>query len=84
MKLMESICSTTEIRSKIRKGEITLAGNKKLKIYGKLSCSSGKRMITQNRVFFQNESEALQAGFRPCGHCKTKSYKIWKDSLKTS
>ena len=58
-----------EIRALIRIGEITMAGNKRLKIYGKLSCSSGKRMNPENRVFFKSEEEALSLGFRPCGHC---------------
>ncbi|WP_073065573.1 Ada metal-binding domain-containing protein [Fodinibius roseus] len=49
-------------------GRIALAGNRNLKIYGKLNCSSGKRMNAQNRVFFKTQKEALRQGFRPCGH----------------
>lgn len=41
--------------SLIKNRKILWAGNRKLKIYGKLNCKSGKRMKTQNRVFFQNE-----------------------------
>ncbi|RYE17280.1 MAG: metal-binding protein [Sphingobacteriales bacterium] len=50
-------------------GEIQFAGNKNLKIYGLLNCSSGKRMKMENRVFFKSISEAELAGYRPCGHC---------------
>ncbi len=62
----------------IKNGRITLAGNNRLKIYGKLKCNSGKRMAKKNRVFFRNEKEALSYGFRPCGHCQKKSYLRWK------
>jgi methylphosphotriester-DNA--protein-cysteine methyltransferase len=64
--------------SKIKNTELAFAGNKKLKIYGALSCSSGKRMKKENRVFFSSEQEALNNGYRPCGHCMIKQYKIWK------
>lgn len=62
----------------IRKGEISLGGYKKGKIYGLLTCSSGKRMKKENRVFFKDEAEALAAGYRPCGHCMPEKYKQWK------
>lgn len=60
-------------------GEIQLAGNAKLKIYGTLSCGSGKRMKAQNRVFFISETEAIEKGYRACGHCMCKAYKKWLD-----
>lgn len=66
------------LRSLIRKGEICFGGNKKLKIYGRLGCRSGKRLYKDNRVFFISEQEALQKGFRPCGHCMRDAYKQWK------
>ncbi|MGC4021570.1 MAG: Ada metal-binding domain-containing protein [Cyclobacteriaceae bacterium] len=53
----------------IRRKEIQLAGNIRLKIYGRLHCKSGKRMKKENRVFFRNEAEALELGFRPCKNC---------------
>ena len=59
-------------------GKVKLGGNKKLKIYGKLNCGSGKRMKPANRVFFADEQEALNAGYRPCGHCMPHQYQIWK------
>jgi len=66
----------------IRKGQISLAGYKKGKIYGLLNCSSGKRMKVENRVFFQNESEALANSYRPCGNCLPQKYWAWKRSTK--
>ncbi|WP_343622736.1 Ada metal-binding domain-containing protein [Flavobacterium lindanitolerans] len=68
----------TLLRRKIIRKEILLGGNKKLKIYGNLHCQSGKRMLRKNRVFFISEEEALRNGYRPCGHCLSEKYKIWK------
>lgn len=69
---------TAAVLRLIRKGVITLGGNKPGKIYGTLSCPSGKRMKTENRVFFENEEEAIAEGYRPCGHCMKGKYKAWK------
>lgn len=66
------------LASLIKAGKIKLGGYKKNKIYGLLNCSSGKRMKVENRVFFKDEKEALQAGYRPCGHCLPEAYNIWK------
>jgi methylphosphotriester-DNA--protein-cysteine methyltransferase len=57
---------------------IQFAGNRKLKIYGTLSCRSGKRMKAINRIFFANEAEAIDNGYRPCGHCLRRQYLNWK------
>ena len=65
---------------KIKNMELAFAGNKKLKLYGALSCSSGKRMKKENRVFFSSEQKALNNGYRPCGHCMLGKYKTWKKS----
>ncbi len=73
--------SDSELRSKIMKKEICLGGNKRLKIFGKLSCKSGKRMKTENRVFFGSDSEAISNGYRPCGHCMNSKYQQWKNGL---
>lgn len=62
----------------INRGEVVYAGNAKLKIYGLLSCRSGMRMKVENRVFFENEEDALTHGYRPCGHCLRKAYLRWK------
>ena len=56
----------------------TLGGNKKLKIYGKLDCYSALNWIKKgkyvnNRVFFENEEKAIEAGYRPCLKCMKKS-----------
>jgi len=53
----------------IRKEKVKFVGNAKLKIYGTLSCHSGKRMKKENRVFFKSEIEASSLGFRPCKNC---------------
>ena len=71
---------TRQLKILIDKGEVQLAGNSKLKIYGKLNCSSGKRMKTENRVFFGSETEAKSMGYRPCGHCMREDYSLWKAS----
>ena len=39
-------------------------------------------MKEENRVFFKNEEEAIQNGYRPCAHCLPEKYKIWKAELK--
>lgn len=59
----------SDLRTLIKQGDATLGGNRKLKIYGILTCGSGKRMKRENRVFFRNEEEALAAGFRACKNC---------------
>jgi methylphosphotriester-DNA--protein-cysteine methyltransferase len=71
--------SGTEIKASIRNARIMYAGNMKLKIFGTLSCASGKRMKPQNRVFFQSRAEAKEKNFRPCGHCMKADFKKWKD-----
>jgi len=66
-----------ELRRLIKNQSITLAGNSRLKIYGLLSCASGKRMKRQNRVFFVSNKDVLKNGYRPCGHCLPKEYQAW-------
>ncbi len=63
----------------IAQGTIILAGNGNLKIYGLLTCASGKRMKIENRVFFSSEQEAINEGYRPCGNCMKYEYKKWKN-----
>ena len=72
--------SDPEVRKRIRAKTIVIAGNQQLMIYGALNCKSGKRMLKDNRVFFSSENEAIQAGFRPCGHCQRTKYKAWKQA----
>nr|MCU0369574.1 metal-binding protein [Cyclobacteriaceae bacterium] len=57
-----------DLLTKIKQGEIRLGGNRKLKIFGKLDCKSGRKMKKVNRVFFISEQEAREHGYRPCGH----------------
>ncbi|TCD29063.1 metal-binding protein [Pedobacter psychrodurus] len=69
--------STKELKKRFRNKDICLGGNARLKIYGLLKCRSGKRMKKENRVFFHSMEEALQHGYRPCGHCLKIAYKQW-------
>ncbi|MBE7635467.1 metal-binding protein [Sneathiella sp. P13V-1] len=61
----------------IKAGDIQWGGHRKLKIYGRLDCWSGKKMKRENRVFFKSKEEAQSSGFRPCGHCMKKAYRQW-------
>ena len=63
----------------------TLGGHRKLKIYGRLNCSSALRFIAKGqyvkyRVFFKDEETAIAAGFRPCAVCMPEEYKKWKEA----
>lgn len=69
-----------EIRKLIKRQDVKFAGNQSLKIYGRLDCGSGERMKAKNRVFFNNETEAVEHGYRPCGHCMRKKYQKWKSA----
>ncbi|WP_223609204.1 Ada metal-binding domain-containing protein [Chryseobacterium sp. OSA05B] len=71
--------SGIDLRRKIRRGEIHFAGNRNLKIYGLLTCSSGKKMKRENRIFFRSEKDALENKYRPCGHCMKEEYQLWKN-----
>ena len=68
-----------QIGRMIKDQSILFAGNTRLKIYGQLTCASGKRMKKENRVFFTTETEAVLHGFRPCGHCMSAQYNKWKN-----
>ena len=74
----ESLATSRKLKRMIDTGEVTMAGNRNLKIYGQLSCGSGKRMKRSNRVFFSDERDALMHGYRPCGHCMLEAYLKWK------
>ncbi len=67
-----------EVRRLIKNEEIRLSGNRSLNIYGTLHCKAGKGMKKANRVFFGSETEAILAGYRPCGQCMREKYRIWK------
>ena len=70
-----------KLQKLIRQGKIVVAGNAALKIFGKLSCRSGKRMKRINRVFFKSKKEAITLGYRPCGHCMRGEYLLWKRGI---
>lgn len=74
--------SSTMMRAMIRNGSIHFAGNRRLKIYGRLRCWSGQRMKPENRVFFASQQDALDQGYRPCGNCMKEDYKAWISSTK--
>jgi methylphosphotriester-DNA--protein-cysteine methyltransferase len=76
--ISHSTISANFLRGQIKIGKIRLAGNKKLKIYGTLHCKSGKRMKKENRVFFKDEKEAIDYGYRPCARCLNKKYRLSK------
>ncbi|HSD12001.1 MAG TPA: Ada metal-binding domain-containing protein [Patescibacteria group bacterium] len=46
------------------------AGNVTHKIFGRLTCRSGRRMFPENRVFFLTWEDAVAAGYRPCMACR--------------
>jgi methylphosphotriester-DNA--protein-cysteine methyltransferase len=69
--ISDNVIEKKDLLILIHSRKILLAGNRRLKIYGKLNCASGKRMKRENRVFFTNEKEAIQEGFRPCKKCMT-------------
>ena len=74
----KSFTRSRALKLLIDAGKVTYGGNRKLKIYGTFSCSSGKRMKPENRVFFTDELEAISCGYRPCGHCMRTAYQKWK------
>jgi methylphosphotriester-DNA--protein-cysteine methyltransferase len=80
--MRHSTISDAALKKQIRNATIRFGGNERLKIYGTLHCRSGKRMKRDNRVFFGSEKEAVQAGYRPCGHCMKEKYDKWKKGSK--
>lgn len=77
--ILHSEINNKELLRLIKQKTICFAGNSKLKIYGTLHCSSGKRMNKANRIFFNTIDEALKNNYRPCGHCMRQEYKLWKN-----
>ena len=67
-----------DLRRLLAAGQIRFGGNRRLRIYGRLDCASGKRMKREQRVFFGDEAAARSAGFRPCGHCLRDAYRRWR------
>lgn len=49
------------------------AGHRPRKIFGRLDCASGQRLMhKKNRVFFLTWADAIAQGYRPCKKCKPK------------
>lgn len=67
-----------QLRQRIFTGEISLGGNRNLKIYGGVQCRSGRRLKRENRVFFRDAADALANDYRPCAHCLPDAYRVWK------
>jgi methylphosphotriester-DNA--protein-cysteine methyltransferase len=38
-------------------------------VFGRLTCSSGKRALEKHRIFFATYEDAITAGYRPCLTC---------------
>ncbi len=75
--ILHSDINTTDLMKQIKHKTICFGGNRRLKIYGTLTCTSGKRMKQAHRVFFSSTAEANHLGYRPCGHCMRSEYKKW-------
>jgi methylphosphotriester-DNA--protein-cysteine methyltransferase len=80
--ILHNDINQTQLFSLLKSGSITLGGNKRLRIYGRLNCASGRRMKKKNRIFFIDEAEALSLDYRPCGYCMKIKYQHWKLSKK--
>lgn len=76
--ILHNEISDSDLFYRLRQRGVCFGGNRKLKIYGTLSCASGRKMKRDHRVFFSSESEAIENGFRPCGHCMKAKYQDWK------
>ncbi len=69
-----------EIRALIADGTIVLGGNKRARIYGRLDCKQGKRLLPEDRVFFSSRQEAIDEGYRPCYSCLRQEYLAWQQA----
>ena len=65
----------------IRDGRLAFAGNRRLRIFGRLDCRAGRRLARANRVFFASRSEAERRGYRPCARCLRAAYDVWKSTV---
>lgn len=47
------------------------AGHRPKKVFGRLGCGTGKRLMKpENRVFFHTLEDAITQGYRPCMNCR--------------
>ncbi|MFI6726860.1 Ada metal-binding domain-containing protein [Streptomyces atratus] len=63
----------------------TLGGHRWGRVYGRLDCPSALRAIARGRyvsqrVFFADETTAIEAGYRPCAVCLPEEYARWTQS----
>jgi len=79
--LRHDAITDAELRARLRNGSLTMAGNRRLKIYGRLDCPAGRRMRRGSRVFFADASAAGAAGYRPCARCCWAAYDVWKSAV---
>lgn len=61
----------------------TVAGHSRLRIFGRLDCSSARYHLSKGRyrkyrVFFQSLECAIVLGYRPCGRCLPDAYRAWR------
>ena len=49
---------------------VRFAGITTTKVFGRLTCPSGKRARCEHRVFFATWDDAIAAGYRPCKVCR--------------
>ncbi len=75
--LLHDAVTDAALRARLRDGSLTMAGNRRLKIYGRLGCPAGRRM---HRVFFADATAAEAAGYRPCARCCRAAYDVWKSA----
>jgi hypothetical protein len=60
-----------------------LGGHSRTRVYGRLDCPVALSLLRRgftprHRVFFQDESVAIAAGYRPCGACLRAKYQEFK------
>jgi len=62
-----------------------LGGHRRSRIYGRLDCPAAARAIARggyiaHRIFFADETDAIAAGYRPCGVCMPTEYSRWRQT----
>jgi signal transduction histidine kinase len=73
-KLVEELKREAEILRKserlIEEASKRFIGSKKNKVFHRNDCRIGKRISKDNKVYFENKSDALSSGYKPCKVCK--------------
>ena len=72
-KLVEELKKEAEILEKSEKIIESLSkkfvGSSKNKVFHKKDCKIAKRILRKNRIYFENKSDALSSGYKPCSIC---------------